>query len=295
MDQAVREGSREERIGAWGMYSEMMYLKEIRKRDDYLPLLIDQMALPEAAVRPLAGILAGTITQYPSRGSLLALIDLADRVPALQERFQILAITADMIGGRLPVYQDTTEPQLQQIVADFLAYLHENRDRIRFGRDGSAHLPGGPRGGKPKSLTGADRQRVRDDPVCVLRLLHQSFVKSPGVPPFEELVDRCGEALYGAKGVALMRELAAVPDTGAPSVDLQMRLAAAYGTHPVNDAAILAAAWVAATRREPELLDMAAEVVEVVGGSDRVDEVTKGEPREVRRGGAELARRIERR
>ncbi len=290
IDEGIRVGTREERIGALEVY-QLAVSPEKRLfplREEYQGLLIEFLKKDDLRSVPYTGVLLGTLHKYRSRETVLAEMDAASRctVPEIRERLIVSA--ASMLKLEIPIYKQTTPLEKERVLADLESWLNRNRDKIRVNGRGELYVAaGGTREGNVE-LSAEDRGRIRKDPVCVLKLIG-TMMEGGEEGPTMELIERCGEALLGAEGVSLLRKSAETLTGEGPSLDLQAAMASARAKYPTMDAVQLAIAYVAAYETDSAALSLARETLDELGTPDMA-RVLKGEPREVRKKARELAK-----
>ena len=282
-DAAIREGSMEERIGALAVYSEAVYMNRRPVNPEYKPLLLDFLSKDDIWVEAYSNAVVGNLVEsYPSRESLLAIMEAADRAPTHEDKVGMLLSAARLCNIELPNIQpESRGPRVEKVLADFEHWFAENKDRIRFTKEGEFRLSGSKTKVKQVELTEADRKRIRQDPGCVLKLMNGAFGGNDDLAAVGELHSRCGAALFGTDGsAAIAGALAEIPTGEGLSAGAQATLSSLTGTFPVADAWILAASYVAARETDPEALEMAKEALIQVGPTE-VRRISKGEPRDV--------------
>lgn len=292
IDQAIRFGTEEERIGALGVYSELVRAKTELLNPTYHRILLGLLAQDDLESPAYVGTIAGVLYLHPSRDTALAYMDVAARARNREMRDEFMLRTADFLSLSLPIGTETIPVEKARILADFEAWFARNKERIRFDKKGEFRLAGGEAAEERKRLTPQDRARIRKDPLCVLRLLNGSIVGDGAGEDVGTLLIRCGEALYGPGGADLITRMAGEgrEDAGS-SLDLQAAMATVAGKYPMFDAALLAVAYVAAYEKDPAALKLARKTLADLGPAE-ITRVTKGEPGEVRRKAEELAGEI---
>ena len=291
IDRAIRFGTEEERIGALGVYSELVRAKKEFLNPAYHRILLGLLAQDDLESPAYVGTLAGVLYLYPSRETALAYMDVAARTRNREMRDELVLKTTGLLSLSLPIGTETTPVEKARILANFEAWFTRNRERIRFDEQGEFRLAGGEAAEDRKKLTSQDRDRIRKDPLCVLRLLNGSVV-GVGTGAGEDvgtLLNRCGQALYGpAAADAITRMVGEDREDAGSSLDLQAAMATVAGRYPMFDAALLAVAYVAAYERDPDALRLARRTLADLGPAE-ITRVTKGEPGEVRRKAEDLA------
>jgi hypothetical protein len=229
------------------------------------------------------------LTFYPSRETVLAYIDTAHRTKDPELRETLLVYSTALLQMRPPIHNQMTPLEKERTLNELEAWLEQNRDRIRFKKDGRPYLAGGEANDKPLELSAEDRSRIRKDPACVLKLMNAMM---GGDSAGAELAGRCGTALLGTEGAhALQESLKQATEEGPPSFDRQMTMTSARGNYPTMDAVQLAVAYVAAYETEPAARKLAMEIYDELGTPD-IERVLKGEPREVRKKAMQLVDQV---
>jgi hypothetical protein len=289
IDRGIREGDVEERIGAMEVYQIAISPPKIRlqKRPEYQVLLMDLLKHDDQECVTYTGVVITTLREYRSRETVLAFLDAAPRMINPVMREGLLRSSAVLLHLDVPIYTDTTLLEKERILSNLEAWLNRNRDRIRFNKDGQPYLAGGEASESSRlELTPEDRDRIRKDPTCVLKLV-QAMIGGQGA--VSELAAQCGEALLGTEGARLFHEARkGSQESGPPSLDFQSAMATVRGKYPTMDAVQLAIAYVAAYETDPEAISLARDTLEDFGAPE-MSRVLKGEPREVRKKAKELS------
>lgn len=288
IDRGIREGNVEERIGAMEVYANAVTppKRRLPMRPEYQQLLIDMLKNDDQKTTAYTGVVITTLREYRSRETVLAFLDAAPRMTNPDMREGLLESAASLLHLDVPIYTDTTPLEKERILSNLESWLNRNRDRIRFNKDGQPYLAGGEASESSRlELTPEDRDRIRKDPTCVLKLV-RAMIGGQGA--ISELAARCGEALLGSEEARLFREaLKGSEESGPPSLDFQAAMARARGKYPTMDAVQLAIAYVAAYDTDPAASNLARDTLEDLGFPD-MNRVLKGEPREVRKKAKEL-------
>jgi hypothetical protein len=257
----------------------------------YQPLFLDLLAKDDMLEKGYTMALVGTLGRFhASRESFFAIMEAAKRAPNRDVRFEVLSYVAGVIC-RLDIISARWEPDdplIDQKMADFEAWVERNRERIRFTKEGFK-LAGGELSARPPKLGREDRERIRRDPGCVLRLMSALSESGESNLDAKGLTAKCGEALFGVEGAGAMRQ-AWEESTRAegPSLEAQTRLSSLAGQYPYADAWLLAAAYVAAYETDPQAVALAKEALIQVSPSE-IKRITQGEPRPVVKRARELA------
>jgi hypothetical protein len=287
IDQAIREGTREELMGALGVYVGLVGIKKEHPNPAYQAPLLQLLAKDDLRQRTYTDTVAGALRLYPSRETAVAYMDVAERAPDARMRKDYIDSTAALLHISLPIANNTPPLRQEKILSDFEAWFSRNKDRIRFDKHGNFRLAGGEASEERKGLSGDDRARIRQDPVCVLRLLDTTMsddledqVKRTRVP---DLNAQCGAALWGPDGAAFMAKAAAGDKVEEQkSIEMEAEGASLAGRYPVFEAALLASVYVVAYEQDPEALKLAKEVLIQFSPSD-VRKAAKDEPASVRK------------
>lgn len=282
IDQSLRTGGREERIGALHVYSYAINNPSpiLTKRADHQPLLIGLLESDDQTNRTYSEALVSTLSYFRTRETVLAYLDAVHRTKDPHLREHILRDSAMLLQMDFPIHNQMTPLEKVRTLNEMEAWLQQNRDRIRFKQNGQPYLAGGEADDKPIELSAEDRARIRKDPVCVLKLIE--VMMGGGNADGSQLADRCGTALLGPEGARKFQEALKQADAGPPSFDQQMAMASARGSYPTMDAVQLAVAYVAAYETDPASRKLAMETYEEIG-TPEIERVLKGEPREVRK------------
>ena len=245
---------------------------------------------------------------YPSRETVLAYKALADRSPTLEMRVEYTKAAASMLGMWLEIYTNSTPEQIDKSLAGFDAWFEKHKDKIHFDKKGKLRLSR--RGAAQESrieLSGEDRERIRGQAICVLRLMAASLGDGEDEDPESSaaaaLNAQCGPALFGAERSALMARMATTASTakgaqpremaeegdegGEGSLELQAQFQGAE-SYPMTDAALLAAIYVVSDEADREALEMAEDLLASASRAD-VRRLAKGEPARVRKKALALA------
>jgi hypothetical protein len=296
IDQALKNGTKEERIGALTLYRWMVTptygaFQQEPLNPSYLPLIYDLLTKDDGSLAAYTGTLAGSLSLYPtSRETILIYMDLAKHTTDAKTREDYLLLTSGELGIDLPIYTQTPPLEREKILADFEAWFAKNKNQIAFD-EGRSVLAGSKISTRPRGLTSEERVRIRKDPACVLDLLQAS---TAGISVTEEraetLLNQCGDALFGPEGAKLLRSMKSeVEKAGAPTLDQQMGLAASRAQYPMIDAGLLAVAYVAADDPDPKHRELAKKTLDDIGSPEDITRVLKGETKEVRKKAMALA------
>ena len=281
VDQAIQGGSMEERVIALRVYSNDVDMGDMTLNPAYRPILLDLLAKDDMKTVAYTDALVWTLKfNYPSRETLFTFMDAAKRAPTYSDREGLLHSAAYLCGIEWPGINDESRgPQVEKVLSDFESWFAQNKDRIQFTRKGKFSLKG-PKGTvEQPGLSAEDRQRIRQDPACVLSLMGMMMGRDgEDMAKAGELNSTCGPALFGAEGSkAFGASLADATAGDNPSVENQINLSSLAGRYPVVDAGILAAVYVVGYDAEPANLEMAREALMQVNPAD-VRRVAEGEP-----------------
>lgn len=282
-DRAIRQGTRVERIGALDIYSRSVYMKKEPLNPAYQNILLGLLAEDDLQVSAYTGTIVVTLTTlYRSRDTVLTIMDAAKRAPTHEERVSLLQSAAYLCGIEwLDIQPESRGPRVEKVLADFESWFAQNRDRIQFTKDGKFRLSGPkPRVDRPE-LTKEDRERIRQNPACVLRLMNMTFTGEQKAGLSGELNSKCGVALFGTEGAKAMANAALEGGDGVGlSAATQATLSSLAGAYPVVDAGILAAVYVVAIESDSKALELAKETLIQISPAD-VRRVAKSEPSSV--------------
>jgi hypothetical protein len=277
IDQAIVSGNKEERIGALSIYLEAVYMKRVPSNPRYRKNLLDLLAEDDLKVKSYTGSLVGTLwTVYPSRETVFAFMEAAKRASTHEMRITFLKSAAGLCKIEwLDIQPESRGPRVEKVLADFEDWFAKNRDRIQFNKEGQFKLSRNTSDAKPVGLREEDRKLIRQDPVCVLRLMKSSFGEDDNLNHSKELASKCGAALWGVEGARAMSRALSEAEA---SPESQANLASLAGEYPMQDAATLAAVYIVAYQDEKDGLEMAKDFLIRVNPKD-VQRVGKGEPR----------------
>lgn len=295
IDQVLKSGTKEERIGALVLYGWIVpknygAFQEEPLHPSYLPVIYDLLAQDDRTMPAYTGALAGALSLYPmSRETVLIYMDIAQRTSDVKRRENYLVLAADAVGLDLPIYKQTPPLEKQKILADFERWFEKNKKYVAFDEKGRSLLAGSKVHVRPARMSPEDRSRIRQDPVCVLRLMQASIGEPCAEETVRDLVKKCGEALYGVEAAALVaRGLDTPQDSSEEAMDLQLAIARVQGQYPVTDAVLLAVGYVAAYDSDPKNRELARISLDQFGSPD-IPRVLKGEPKVVHEKMEELA------
>ena len=281
VDQAIQGGSMEERVIALRVYSNDVDMGDMTLNPAYRPILLDLLAKDDMKTVAYTDALVWTLKfNYPSRETLFTFMDAAKRAPTYSDREGLLDSAAYLCGIEWPgINAESRGPQVEKVLSDFESWFALNKDRIQFTRKGKFSLKGTKGTVEQPGLSAEDRQRIRQDPACVLSLMGMMMGRDgEDMAKAGELNSTCGPALFGAEGSkAFGASLADATAGDNPSVENQINLSSLAGRYPVVDAGILAAVYVVGYDAEPANLEMAREALMQVNPAD-VRRVAEGEP-----------------
>jgi hypothetical protein len=287
VDQSIRAGTIEERTGAFGIYSDLIYDREEKPKPEYFPILLGYLAKDDLHSPAQTFSLVDVLHWYPSRESVLAFVAVSKRTSNFELRVASLKRAGEMMGMYIPVYKNATPEQNEKALSDFVSWVDKNRDRIQFNSKGKFRLARSGASTDHDVLDDKDRDRIRKDPVGVVRLFRQIAGDDD-----DSTADLSGDAavgLLGPEGATLMAKRAAMAKEGRePGQEMEARLGSYADSYPVQDAALLAAVYVVAYEKDPEGLRMAKEMLIEASRAD-VDRVAAKEPRWVRKKAEGLA------
>jgi len=298
IEEVLRNGSKEERIGALVLYGWIVgknygAFQEEPLHPSYLPVIYDLLAQDDRTVPTFTGALAGALSLYPvSRETVLIYMDIAQHTSDAKRRENYLILAADALGLDLPIYKQTPPLERLKVLADFETWFEKNKKYVAFDEKGRSLLAGSKVRVRPARLGPEDRSKIREDPVCVLRLMQASIGEPCSEETVRALVKKCGEALYGAEAAALVaRGLDTPQDSSEEAMDLQLAAARVQGKYPVTDAVLLAVAYIAAYDSDAKNRELAKISLDQFGSPD-IPRVLKGEPEVVHEKMEELADEI---
>ena len=283
-DFGIREGSRAERIGASAAYTDLIGFKHEPINPAYRSLMLRRLAEDDMHDPLITMNTTGFLIDYPSKETLAAVMDAAARAPTAEVRECAIMDATGMLDVNLPIDDRSTPLQKAKALSDFEAWYRANKSRIRFNSKGEPRIGGTGSMKDSQKLAPEDRERIRRDPSCVLQLAEQGFSDAveENNARVKELNNRCGVALFGAEGAAVVSKgLAASEEGSPPSLDLQAEMVSAQGKYPVMDAILLAVAYVAAYDSDSAHRGLAKRSLEQFGSPD-IPRILKGEPKLVR-------------
>jgi len=287
IEEVLRNGSKEERIGALVLYGWIVgknygAFQEEPLYPSYLPVIYVLLAQDDRKLPAYTGALTGALWLYPmSRETILVYMDIAEHTSDPKTREDYILVTASSLGIELPIHKQTPPLEKQKILADFETWFAKNKKYIAFDEKGRSLLAGSKVHVRPRALRAEDRQKIRQDPVCVLRLMQASIGEPCSEETVRELVKKCGEAIYGAEAAALVaRGLDTPQDSSEAAMDLQLAAARVQGKYPVTDAVLLAVAYIAAYDNDPKSRELARISLDQFGSPD-IPRVLRGEPKVV--------------
>jgi hypothetical protein len=278
IDQSIASGSKEERIGALDFYYlELIYMNKEPPKREYKSVLLDLLAKDDLAVGEYTEALGLTLMKaYPSRETVFAFMEVAKRAPTHEMRVSFLSSAARLCGIEwLDIQPESRGPRVEKVLADFEDWFAKNRDRIQFNKEGQFRLSRNRSDTKPVGLREEDRKLIRQDPVCVLRLMKSSFGEDDNLNHSKDLASECGAALWGVEGA---RAISRALSESEASPENQANLASLAGEYPMQDAATLAAVYIVAYQDDKDGLEMAKDFLIRVNPKE-VQRVGKGEPR----------------
>jgi hypothetical protein len=284
IDQALKGGTKEERIGALNLYRMLVTTSgDIFPKEplspSYRSVLYDLLTKDDRKLTTYTDTLAGALGLFPtSRETILIYMEIAESTTDPKAREDYLLLASDKLGIDLPIGKQTPSLEREKILSEFEAWFAKNKNQIAFDEKGRSVLAGSKVESRPRALRAEDRERLRHDPACVLELM-QAGIGSPSTEERTEgLIRKCGEALYGPDAIPLLNEaLVQSKSGGRPSLDLQLKIAQVRGKYPVTDAVLLAVAYVAAYDTDPGHRELARTSLDQFGSPD-IARVLKGEP-----------------
>ena len=289
IDQSIQSGDKVEVYGALSAYSYLIIMKKITPDPLYKPLLLNRLTNDDFSSKSYTNIVAATLRFYPSRETMLAYMGAAKRVSDVTSREDFVLATAGILDIQLHyTLSDPTPDRKRRAIAEFETWYEKNQDKISFDKRGNAHFPGNPGEWKPPKLSSEDRERIKKNPVCVLKPF-DSMMDPQDEAPGEFLVlnGKCGQALLGEEGSSLLAKTVLETKSGSPpGLEREMALAAARDKYPVMSAVLTAASYVAANEEDPAARAFAKGMLDDFG--QNLEEVLKQEPRWVRKRVQEL-------
>jgi hypothetical protein len=284
VDRIIKDGTKEERTGALHYYAAGIDVRGKPVVVAYYPLILDFLAKDDMLEKGYTMALVGTLAHvYPSRESFFAIMEAAKRAPNRDVRFEVLSYMAGVICriDTISARWELDDPFIDGKMADFEAWVDRNRERIRFTKEGDFKLTGGEISARSPKLGREDRERIRRDPGCVLRLMSALSESGESNLDAKGLTAKCGEALFGVEGARAMQQAWEESSRAeGPSLEAQTRLSSLAGQYPYADAWLLAAAYVAAYETDPKAVALAKEALVQVSPSE-IKRITHGEPRPV--------------
>jgi hypothetical protein len=287
IDGCIRNGTTEERIGALAMYVIVTGGTDSPPDPSYVPVLLQILRNDDLQVPALSETVGWTLLSYPATLEIAtALVETARRAPSRRIRRALLHHAAFAVNYDLE--DDPTDVrQSERALADFEAWFDANRSRLVPDGEGGLNVRGSDRAALSRELRREERERIREDPVCVLRLLETALGGEEDERALRTMLSRCGAALFGEKAAAVLAKAAASPGEEAAAAELATAALEARGGFPVMDAVQLAAAYVAAYETDLAALDLARRMFDEFGSAEMA-RVLRGEPRQVRRKAREI-------
>jgi len=277
--ESIRQGTQEERIGGFYVYHSLVYEDKVPVDKEHLPLLIKLLDQDDLAATQYTVALTTVLTLYPARETVLAFMRAAQRAPDARTKHAMEVSASQMLG----MYRPTMS------MDDFEAWFTKNVDRIQFNQKGEFRLARCGAQADQKELRQADRDQIRKDPVCVVRLLNDGLSGEGSLASLRTMMDWCGAALVGTEGAETIAEsLQASQDGKGSSVEIQASLAALRGKYPMGEAYLLAAIYILAYETNPEDAELAKNALFRATPAE-IRRVAKGEPRWVRKKALEYA------
>ena len=291
IDRSLHGRDVDERSGALNAYFELVNGRRAPKNPAYFQLFLRLVSEDDRRSPFYTNSLVSALMLYPSRETVAFLMDCAARAQSAGERQNYFFLAADLLGIDVGIFQQAKPLEREQLLASFQAWYEQNKNRIGFDSEGRPSVRGMRPNAKPRALTTEERARIRKDPACILELL-QGSTAGVDLPDerIQDLMGRCGDALFGREGLRLFKQLAdTTNEKGAPTFDQQMSLAAARAKYPMLDAGLLAVAYVAADDVDPKHRDLAKRTLDDIGMPEDIHRVLRGEPKAVREKAMQLA------
>jgi hypothetical protein len=279
---SIRNGDLEEQIGALDVYINLMVRKKV-KPDPELRLAIAELLKKDNLEIPAYTItLAGVLWNYPSTQTAVEIMDTAAREHDSRMRETLIGSTAAHMGLYLGVATNKPPAENARRVAEFEEWFQQNKDRIVIKEWGKFRLTGQESARKVMVLSEADRARIRANPDCVVRL-KDVMLGADDQGKASQLLEQCGEALFGGETAALLKRVDEEDKSGkSPGLQLKAEINAAQASYPWRDAAILAAACVLAYEEDSAAREAAKETLFYCTPKD-AKRVTEGEAPEIRK------------
>jgi hypothetical protein len=287
VDQGLRTGSRDERLGAATVYTELLGIDLWKRRKllpipEYKAILLELLEKDDLTLPCYTRSIAFPLQYYPSREVVIAWMSAAQRTPVPLLREHLVIYASDLIGMHLEL--DSTRPlEKEMLLSGFETWFAANKDKIQFDKHGRYHLAGKEIRAKNNELTVEDRGRIRKDPVCVIRLFDNGM--GGDASHGQSLGQTCGVALLGPDAGKLLDTLS--PDKASASIELKAAIGSARYTYPIFNAVALASIYVAAYERDAQSIALAKAILGQLPALD-LDRIIKGEPKEVRKKAKEL-------
>ena len=184
IDRVVRDGTKEERSGGIGMYCALIYDRELKPNQEYYPLFLDLLVKDDGSSDYYTFILVNALHWHPTRETVLAYVDVAERSRNSSLRYTALARASDMMGMDLAVYNNVPEEQNEKAMSDFVSWVRRDKDRIRFSKRGHFRLAGGEVSEDIEVLREEDRARIRKGPLRTFNRLRD--LARPGLKRAED-------------------------------------------------------------------------------------------------------------
>ena len=296
LGEALQSGDKEEVIGTivvymWTVNTSGHNFESEPVHQEYYPILLARLKRDDLQTPLYTGYICGALTLYPSRETYVAIMTAAKRSKSPKLHYELIDLTAAHLDIELGIHLQMPQMEKERTWNDFETWFWKNEKSISFDSQGRSSVAGERAKAKPRDLTDGERASIRKDPVCVLELFQGV---TSGVSSSEErlatLVNQCGDSLFGPEGTKLMKQMVQESKkSGTPTFDQQMGLAAARGKYPMFNAALLAAAYVAADDPDLKHRELAKKTLDDIGTPEDITRVLKGEPKEVRQKAMALA------
>ena len=301
IDDALRGGSKEERIGAMALYNHLVSSTDAAVPREplngaYPPLFYRLIQEDDRSLAAYTEALAEGFAYYPrSRLTALSYMDIARHTanPATREKY--VRLTAEALSIDLAL--DDSQPVLwkERRLEAFEAWFEKNQRYIKYDKGGRSVLAGSRIPDRQRRMSDAERARVRQEPLCVLHLIETAAgATGRDRAGALESLRRCGGAAFGeATAARLVLEAEAPAETTGASFDLTIRLSAARAGYPWLDAGLLAVATVASDDTDPGHRERARQSLRLLGPASELKRIVSGEPDGVQRKVEEFLRSIE--
>lgn len=285
---SIRTGGVEEQIGALEVYMRFEGMKEVKPDPGLRQRISELLKNDNLEIPAYTNTLAAALAMYPSTETAVQIMEIALREQDPRMKAILIDSTAADMGIYLGLATNKAPTENARLLSEFEVWFHQNKDRIVIKQWGKFRLTGQESAKKVVQLSEADRARIRSNPGCVIRL-KDVMLGADDQGQSSQLLEQCGEALFGSETATLLRRVDKEGKTGKPpGLQLKAEISAAEAAYPWRDAAILAAAYVLAYEKNSSAREAAKETLFYCTSKD-AKRITQGEAPEVRKMAKEFA------